>query len=92
MSECVTVIAECDQVFFRIIAGVAAKLLVVNFQVRHRAADLTSPAVAAKDLLPQISRTNRIQPQARGFGRIGLTMPSRSGLQEMPAVALRAET
>ena len=52
MSECVTVIAKCNQVFFRVIAGLAAKFLVVNFQVYHRAARLTTPTVASQDMLP----------------------------------------
>jgi hypothetical protein len=29
----------------------AAKLMVVNFQVRHRAARLTPPAIATQDVL-----------------------------------------
>jgi hypothetical protein len=39
--------AECYQVFFGVVAGVAAKLFVVDFQVGHRAAGLTSPAITA---------------------------------------------
>jgi len=46
MSHTVAVAAECDQVFFRVLAGVTAKLLVVNFEVRHRSAGLASPAIA----------------------------------------------
>jgi hypothetical protein len=30
-----------------------AKLLAMDFQVRHRAARLTTPAIAAQDLLPK---------------------------------------
>jgi hypothetical protein len=39
------------QVLLGIIAGVAAKLFVVDLQIRHRATGLASPAVAAQDLL-----------------------------------------
>lgn len=39
-------VAQRDQVFFRVLARVAAELLVVNFQVRPGAADLAAPAVA----------------------------------------------
>jgi hypothetical protein len=39
-----------DQVFFGIVAGVAAKLFVVDFQVQHRAARLTPPAIATQHL------------------------------------------
>jgi hypothetical protein len=44
--------AHGDQVLFAIIAGVAAKLFVVDLQVRHRAARLTPPGIATQDLLP----------------------------------------
>ncbi|SPF44439.1 hypothetical protein SBA1_530075 [Candidatus Sulfotelmatobacter kueseliae] len=54
--------AKGDKVLLRIIAGVTAKLLVVNFQVRHRAARLTTPAVAAQDLLTQSFIRNLIEP------------------------------
>jgi hypothetical protein len=37
-----------------IISGVAAKLLMMDFQVRHPSATLTAPAVAAEDLQPQL--------------------------------------
>ena len=53
--------AERNQVVLRIIAGVAAKLFVVDFQVRHRAARLTPPAVAIQNLLPQPLVRRRIQ-------------------------------
>jgi hypothetical protein len=39
--------AKCDQIFFAIVAGVAAELFVMNFQVGHASAELASPAVAA---------------------------------------------
>jgi hypothetical protein len=42
----------------------AAKLFVVNFQVRHRAARLAPPAIATQDLLPQSFVGLRIDPQA----------------------------
>jgi len=38
--------AKGNQVLFGIVAGLAAKLLVVNFKVGHRATSLTSPVVA----------------------------------------------
>jgi hypothetical protein len=43
--------AERDQVVFGIVAGLAAKLLVVNLKIGHRAASLTPPAVPAQDSL-----------------------------------------
>jgi hypothetical protein len=64
----VTSSANRDQVFFGIIAGVAAKLFVVDLQVRHRAARLTPPGIATQDLLPQTFVRHRIQPKAGGFG------------------------
>ena len=49
-----TGIAERDQVLFLIISGMAAKLLVVDFQIRHRTACLTAPRVPAQNLLPKV--------------------------------------
>ncbi len=46
-----TLCAQSDQVLFRITAGVAAKLFVVNFQIRHRPARLAPRAIAAQNLL-----------------------------------------
>jgi hypothetical protein len=42
--------AKCNKVLLRIVAAATAELLVVNFQVRHRAARLTSPTITAQDL------------------------------------------
>ena len=44
--------AERNQVLFGIVTGVAAKLSVVDLQIRHRTACLTAPAVSAQYLLP----------------------------------------
>jgi hypothetical protein len=57
--------AERDQVLFGVVAGMAAKLFVVNFKVGHRATRLTPPAIATQHLLSQTLVRNRIQPQAR---------------------------
>ena len=43
--------AQRNQILFRIVAGLAAKPFVVNFQSRHRATRLAPPAIAAKHLL-----------------------------------------
>jgi hypothetical protein len=47
----VALCAQGDQVQLGIVAGLTAKLLVVNFQVRHRAARLTPPAIPTQNLL-----------------------------------------
>jgi hypothetical protein len=60
--------AKRDQIFFRIIAGVAAELFVVNLQVRHRAARLTPPAITMQHVLSQPLVQHPIQPQARKEG------------------------
>jgi hypothetical protein len=86
----VALCAQRDQVQLGIIAGLTAKLLMVNFQIRHCATRLTPPAIATRNLLSQILVRNRIQPKARKFGPIGLIKPLRSGFQEMSAAALRA--
>ena len=56
--------AECDQILFRIDPRMAAKLFVMNFQVCHRAARLTSPVITTQDLLLQMFIRHWIQPQA----------------------------
>jgi len=38
--------AKCNQVLLTIITGMTAELLVVNFEIRHRAASLASPAIS----------------------------------------------
>ena len=42
-----------DQVLLGVVARVSAKLIVMNFKIRHRAAGLAPPVVATKDLLAQ---------------------------------------
>ena len=63
-----TCIANSKEVLFRIVAGVAAKLFVMDFQVCHCAAQLTSPAIATQHLLAQIFVQSRIQPHAHTLG------------------------
>jgi hypothetical protein len=43
------VVAQSDQVFFRVVARAAPELLVVNFQVRPFATDLASPAITLQN-------------------------------------------
>ena len=45
--------AHSNQILFRVVARVAARLFVMDFQVGHRTAQLTPPAVPTEDLLPQ---------------------------------------
>ncbi len=46
--------AECDQVFVGILAGLAAELFVMDFQIGQGAARLTPPAIAKQNLLPEV--------------------------------------
>jgi len=46
--------AERDQVFLGVAAGMAAKLPVMDLQVRHPAARLTAAAIPTQHLLPQL--------------------------------------
>jgi hypothetical protein len=64
-------VARCtqrDQVQLGIFAGLAAKLLMVDFQSRHRAAGLTPPAVAPQDLLAQTFVRQGVEPRESGLG------------------------
>jgi hypothetical protein len=67
VSDCMAMSAERDQVFFRIVAGAAAKLFVMDFQVRHRTAGLTAPVITTQDLLPATPVRHGIQPKAWEF-------------------------
>jgi len=44
--------ADGDEILPGVVAGVAAELLVMDFHVRHGAAQLTPPTVAPQHLLP----------------------------------------
>jgi hypothetical protein len=46
--------AESNQILAGIIAGLAAKLSVVNLQIGHRAARLASPAIPAEHFVPKL--------------------------------------
>jgi len=45
-------VTKGDEVTLRIFTRVAAKLLMVDLQVRHRSTRLTAPIVATQDLSP----------------------------------------
>jgi hypothetical protein len=51
MRSGVALSAKGDEVLLGIVAGLTAKLLVMNFQVRHCSARLTSPAITTQDAL-----------------------------------------
>src|SRR5450631_4474938 len=59
--------AECDQIFFGVVARVAAKVFVVDLQVGHSSTRLTAPAIATQDLPSKSVVCCRIQPQAHGL-------------------------
>jgi hypothetical protein len=52
--------AECNEIPFGIVARVATKLFVMDFQVRQRAAELTTPAIATQHLLSETLVSHRI--------------------------------
>jgi hypothetical protein len=57
---------------FGVLARVAAKLFVVDFQIRHRAARLTPPAVTTQDLPLKI----RLQIPAKRAKELGFQSKS----------------
>jgi hypothetical protein len=63
--------ADGNEILFRVVAGVAAKLFVMDFQVRHRTARLTTPAIATQDLPSQVLVGWRIEPQGCRFWTSG---------------------
>jgi len=54
--------SESDKVFFGTLAGVVAELFVIDFQIRHRAAGSTLPAIPTQHNLPQTVVRPGIQP------------------------------
>jgi hypothetical protein len=74
MQSQLAVAAQRDEVLFRIIAGLTAKFLVVTPSLTSTT-QLTQPADATQDSLPETVVRRRLQPHARGqTGRRGLTM------------------
>ena len=53
MDAPVTPNTESDEVFFQVRTGVAAELLMVHFEIHHRAAGLAAPAIAPEYLLAE---------------------------------------
>jgi len=58
----VAICAEGNQIVFGIFPRVTAKLLVMEFQVRHGTAELASPAVALKNALAEFFVVVSSQP------------------------------
>jgi hypothetical protein len=67
MGGSVTIKAKRDQIAFTIPARVAAELFVVDFEVGHRTAQLTSPAISAQHLLSKILVILLLEPDRRLF-------------------------
>jgi hypothetical protein len=84
--------AQRDQVGLGVGSRMAAELPVMHLKIRHRATELTPPAVATQDLLAQIFVRRGIQPQASGFWRNILMTPSHTGYRGRPAAVRRART
>jgi|HubBroStandDraft_6_1064221.scaffolds.fasta_scaffold05418_8 hypothetical protein len=60
-------IAQSDQVLLRIIAGVAAKIFMVDLKIGHRAARLAPPAVTTQNLMAQLFVGVGLEPQGCDF-------------------------
>jgi hypothetical protein len=71
----VALVAEGDEVFFRVISCVAAKVEVVNFELRPPTTMLTGPSVALQHLFAELVVGFRIKPNSRLFGEGGQSVP-----------------
>jgi hypothetical protein len=67
MHCCMAGIAQRDQVLLRVITRVAAKFFVMNLEIRHRAARLASPAVAAEYLVAELFVKLGLKPHRRSL-------------------------
>src|ERR1019366_6021518 len=68
MHPCVTFSAQRDQVRFLVASRLAAEFEVMDLQILHAPAELTSPAVALQHLAVQFLIVLRIESLSRGFG------------------------
>ncbi len=59
--------AKGNQVLLDILPREAAKFLVVDLKIRHRAAGLASPSVPPQHALPQLVILFPVESQARRF-------------------------
>jgi hypothetical protein len=91
MCDGVAICTKGDEVLFRVMAGVTAKLLVVDFQVRHRAARLTPPPITTQDLPPKPLVRYGVQPHVREAG-VHFLMPFRSSHPRMFGAGLLRES
>jgi len=57
--------AKSNKVPLAIIAAATAELLMMDFQIRHRAAALAAPAISPQHLLTQLLVFTRVKPDAR---------------------------
>ena len=64
-----TIRTEGDQIVLTILAGVAAKLFVVNFKVCHRTAELAAPAVSPQYMLAKLPVIFFLEPDRHLFRR-----------------------
>ena len=64
-----TIETEGDQIMLTILAGVAAKLFVVNFKVCHRTAELAAPAVSPQYMLAKFPVIFFLEPDRPLFRR-----------------------
>src|SRR5205823_14827166 len=63
-------VAQSDQVLFRVVAGVAAKFLVMDFKVSHRSTELASPAVPPQHTFSYLLVFAFFEPDRRSFQQI----------------------
>jgi hypothetical protein len=63
----VTANTEGNQILARIVAGLAAKLFVVDLKLGHRTARLASPTISAEDLVAQLFINVGLEPQGCAF-------------------------
>jgi len=52
--------AERNQIVFNVVAGLAAKLFVMNLKIRHRSTELAPPAVPAQHLIAKLIVEHRV--------------------------------
>jgi len=62
-----TIVAKGDQVLFCVLARPTSELLVMNFQIRACAANLTSPTVTLQDGSMQVGVLRAIDPDWFGL-------------------------
>ena len=59
--------AQRNEIVFRVLAGLAAKLLVMDLKIPHRTTRLAAPTITRQNMLPQLAACLLVKPYGALF-------------------------